>query len=643
VPIAVLVADALAAATLFAGRKARLFFPIAAALLVLVLIYRSQPRIVGDSVEYVAMSLNMAQLAPPSLSADDLSDAAGYLPGDAGTHLIKAEFRGADGRQDFPHFWFYSLLASPFVRAAVALHRSPVVGFTVLNGLLLLAAALVLDRAFGSAAAAFLVLGPVLWWVDKAHTEVFTVSLLAMAFALLGTQPWWSILALGAASTQNPPIAGAMLVVIAYVWLLQGGWRNWKVIAATTAGVCIAALHPWYYHMRLGIWSGLSSGLDRHVPSSPEITAALIDPNLGILVHDPFIVLAVAGAFIVALVRKPVRILSPRHLAALGIALLFVFSFTQTGNFNSGGTPGPSRYGLWLIPLAIPVIASSGSAWWMRTIAVASIVWCSSHFAPALPEGYLQPTELAARLWHKSPDLDNPLAEVFAERVSGHEPPSRPPIATAGCEKVLVVGNGVNVEWPTDCMPVPNAPSECRESGALCYANRLIDAYTFRRAPATPSWIVWEQTPEIIDVSAAAPQQTSLTLPPAERPQPTLWLADGWSYLEHELGAPRDTATWRWMGERARIDIVMPNAAKMRVRMVLGAYIKTRRLRISLGTATIATLTITEGQHGYQTPPVDFAAGSNSLLLETLDGTDSPGGQDARRLSVALFHADVAP
>ena len=46
--------------------------------------------------------------------------------------------------------------------------------------------------------------GPILWWLDKPHTEPFTFALYAVAFALFASAPWWSLVAVGAAATQNP-------------------------------------------------------------------------------------------------------------------------------------------------------------------------------------------------------------------------------------------------------------------------------------------------------------------------------------------------------------------------------------------------------------------------------------------------------
>jgi hypothetical protein len=57
--------------------------------------------------------------------------------------------------------------------------------------------------------------------IDKAHTEVFTFALPTIAFALMRERPWWSMVAAGAASTQNPPIAILVLIVFLAASALQ--------------------------------------------------------------------------------------------------------------------------------------------------------------------------------------------------------------------------------------------------------------------------------------------------------------------------------------------------------------------------------------------------------------------------------------
>ena len=64
--------DALVAGTLFTEKRWRWLFPLAVSALALVLVRASEPRTVGDAGEYIAMSVNLARLSAPSLSADEV-------------------------------------------------------------------------------------------------------------------------------------------------------------------------------------------------------------------------------------------------------------------------------------------------------------------------------------------------------------------------------------------------------------------------------------------------------------------------------------------------------------------------------------------------------------------------------------------
>src|SRR5262249_52783952 len=153
-----------------------------------------------------------------------------------------------------------------------------------------------------------------------------------------------------------------------------------------------------------------------------------------------------------------------------------------------------------------------------RLTALASIVWCAAQFAPSLPDEYLKPAPFAASIWQKWPAIDNPLAEVFAERVSESEPSPRPPLATADCGKVLLIGEGAEAIWPASCADV-EPPQFCTYAGALCYANRSGSSYQFARAPSSPAWLRDHLSP--------APDSSEIpvsryVLPPLGPPAPTL-------------------------------------------------------------------------------------------------------------------------
>ncbi len=371
----------------------------------------SPPRPVGDSRDHVAMATAIAHGSP----------------------LLPAS--------DVRRSWFYALTAAPLVRAAETIGRDPRSGFTALNLLLLAGAAVVLVKRVSTVAAVLLAAGPILWWIDKPHPEVFTFGLIAVAIASIGRAPWLTILALGLASAQEPVIVPALVAALIFA-ALPTGFVNRRVWIAAGAAVALVAVNPAYQYARFG---GSITAMVRgnpHLPLARELLSTPFDPNIGIFVHAPLVTAAMVLALVLALVRAPRQVVTLTHGTVLLMGALFVLMFTQMLNVNSGGTPGPSRYGLWLLPVAIPVLEAAPPAAALRILTAASVVWCTIFFAPSRPENYLQPTRLAAMLWQRWPAADNPLVEIFSERVSGSQPAPEPPLATPGCEKVLILGRG---------------------------------------------------------------------------------------------------------------------------------------------------------------------------------------------------------
>jgi hypothetical protein len=372
----------------------------------------------------------------------------------------------------------------------------------------------------------------------------------------------------------------------------------------------------------------------------PELTTVAFDPNLGIFVHDPILLVAIAIALVEVVTRPGRRVLDVEGGTIAAIAALFLLSFTQTTNFNSGGTPGPSRYGLWLVPFAVPICAAIPSgARWIRVLAAAAVVWCAWAFAPNLPEQYLQPTRLATEIWRLRPGLDNPVAEVFAERVAEHEP-AMPPVATAGCEKVLLVGNGTSSRWPKPCPSVPG-PDFCHGKGALCYANRTDTSYRFVPAPSPPAW-----RPEIgRGGSEGRWYEGTLAIrqTPESRVPMAMWHDEGWSYPERLLAATPDVVSreWRWMDERARLGVMSSEPAAARLTIVARSLNRPRHPKISVDGIDVVTLPISPTVGEHRTPPFNLGSGSTLITLESLDGSEAPASGDPRRLSVAVFRVEL--
>ena len=459
----------------------------------------SSPTRVGDGFEYMAMALNTADFSPPALTRTqieartrDFAGMAGFQ-GDPGLRM--PALAGASGRQDFPHFWLYPMLASPLVGLSRLAGVHPNTGFTALNCVLLLLASMTLLRRSGTPLAAFVTVSPILWWVDKAHTEVFSFSLLTIAVLALRDAPWWSLICLGMASTQNPPFALAFLVAaVAANWSPLRGDRRLRRAAAIGAALCL--LHPAYYLWHLGRLSPLADAVAPHIPTGAELATLLWDPSLGILVHFPALALLLAlGLWCVWQDRTHVP--PARELAAAAaMGAIFLLAFTQAGNVNSAGTPHPSRYGLWLVPLTLPALvwtwealARRGLLWAGTLIVVASCLYSAYAYQPRWPEQYLNPTRLAGWLWAHLPAVSNPLPEVFVERVSGMDGLHTVPAATERCEKVLLAGTASgDATWPIPCGP-ETLPAACRDPAVLCYANRTKSGYSFARAPRQAGFV----------------------------------------------------------------------------------------------------------------------------------------------------------
>jgi len=209
----------------------------------------------------------------------------------------------------------------------------------------------------------------------------------------------------------------------------------------------------------------------------------LADPNVGLLPQAPVFAAAVLAGSLLLAFRAPRRLLSQGVVAAVTSAAWLAFVAAMATNVNHGGTPGLSRYATWFIPLAIPLFQEIDHVLgrrvaWMALPAVVSAALGVWAFHPARAEAADQPTRLASFLWTRHPSIDNPLPEIFAERLRGLDE-NWLPVATPGCEKVLLPGRGGRDSvWPMPCAPV-TPPARCQEPGATCYANRTRTGYEF--------------------------------------------------------------------------------------------------------------------------------------------------------------------
>src|SRR5262245_14265440 len=151
------------------------------------LIAGSSPRLVGDGREYLAQAIEFASFHGPAFRPGDIphiqAELTRFDPGLASWDIWSSTVADVNRGRVFLHFWFYALLAAPGVWISNALGLPPTIAFTALNLVLLVAALWIALARIGPAACILVFAGPIVWWIDKAHTEVFTFSLLTIAFA----------------------------------------------------------------------------------------------------------------------------------------------------------------------------------------------------------------------------------------------------------------------------------------------------------------------------------------------------------------------------------------------------------------------------------------------------------------------------
>jgi hypothetical protein len=461
------------------------------ALFVLALIAGSPTRWVGDGGEYLAMAINMTERGRPWMTDGDIA----VLRQDLATRIhqdwdiITSTHVAPDGTRDFVHFWFYSALASPLVKLATAAGLNPLYGFAALNALLVVTVFVVALPRLGVWITWLLLAGPLIWWLDKAHTEVFTFSCLTIGLLLLTDAPIIALVALGAAATQNPPIVALIpLAAMALLVTRSPVAKTARFWVGVALGLLVALIHVAYYYRRYGETSLLLRATRDTFPSLREMTVVPLDLDLGLLPSFPALAIVLLIALVTVAAKDPRRLVRATALLACNAGLVFLVSFAKTANMHHGATPGMSRYGLWLIPLAMPwlvelqALGGQLSRTVVAIITVPSVIASCFTFHPARPDNYRQPTWIAHTVWTRYPGLDNPLPEIFVESQLSRRARGLP-FATERCEKVLLVGRGdTQGMWPTPCYPV-EIPAECRVPGQFCYANRTDRGYDFVLEP----------------------------------------------------------------------------------------------------------------------------------------------------------------
>lgn len=437
------------AGLLTALKSCRAYAAIAVGLAIVFLILRLFPVVmVGDGSEYYAIYIAFKKSLRPWMT--DLSfleygklvasgEVSNLFPPEMLSELFSALRLGATS--DFNHFWIYSLLAFIVESAArvfgVAL--GPHSAFMATHWVLLCLPVFLAYRYYGwggVVAVVGITLGsPLLWFMNKVHTEFFTYCLgLAAVICVMRGRFVGAALVLALASTQNPSFA----IVVAFllcvrVFTVKGGeYSTFEVIAIALA-VILVMLHPAYYFFRFGVPTPqLLAGGAAIGGNLGNAYVWIFDPDLGLLPNWPLglsmlAVWMIAAGKVHRVTMLEVSSRSVTVLFAIFYLVVSLYAQSSTQNLNSGGTLGVSRYALWYVPLAFPIAVSLVE--WVRQNRIAAAVGALGFFvllvssvvgnSPRKSESNGAPSFVSYFVQSRLPWIYNPPAEVFLERYSG--------------------------------------------------------------------------------------------------------------------------------------------------------------------------------------------------------------------------------
>ena len=420
---------------------------------------RLPPPRVGDGGEYYLMTIALAEKFQPfgdpeidRIYDSYCSNSDGSFPtskqinkasADLSVRVKPTETGPITFQQDYPHFWFYSLMASPFYLFAkvtgVDISHSFSLLHLILFGLLLVIAEKEFGRRGIVLAAMICLASPLLWFIDKAHTEFFTVALGTIGVIYqLKHKSSYAFLAFCIIATQNPPFGLVAMFVLVEGMLRKKADRETRSLANVSVialGLGILALHPLYYQLRHGsltpqLITGAASSSSKGIR---ELTCFVIDPDVGLISNWPWIVVPIISVAIYALWTR--QSIQWRTVSFCAISLfILAWAQTKTNNFNHGGTVKISRYALWYIPFLLPLLLQFASNYrmvpaWQRVAVygflAAALAINTIKFHPVRKESFLYQTTIAENLYNNFPELYDPVPEIFIERCIRAELPTK--------------------------------------------------------------------------------------------------------------------------------------------------------------------------------------------------------------------------
>lgn len=398
--------------------------------------------LIGDGREYYCMLINISQFHQPYATDESLKAYNIYSSNTSPSFFTSSYFIDnfpmftVEGKIDFPHFWFYSLLAAPFAIILKFLSLDIGYSFTLLHLALFFLVLYISNKYYkniGMLASLLIILSsPAIWYINKAHTEFFTVTLSILAIIyFMQRKLVISSLLFAVLSTQNPPFAIISIIIGFYAIYTEKqkllGKKNLSLILLT---IVFLSLHPVYYFLRLGVITPqLLTGVTSDTPSLHKMLLWFLDIDIGLFANWFFGSLIVLIVLISNIKNITFKNLNFNYFFVFISFVIFSYSQSKTLNINHGAIVSMSRYGLWYIAFFFPLIyfvflkfKTKKLTFTLLGMATFLLVLINLYYNnPKNLDGVVNQTLFAKTLYKYFPKIYEPEPEIFIEKIIKQE------------------------------------------------------------------------------------------------------------------------------------------------------------------------------------------------------------------------------
>ncbi len=310
--------------------------------------------IIGDELDYYSTLIAWAHNGSGTLTPAVVEDVRFAFPGRPMSE--PRMIRAVDQTLDTEHFWFISLLTTPFYWMCQLFGLNWKYAFALLNALMFAFALGVAYRKFGIwgplTLAAGLLSSPLLGYINRAHAEVFSVSLVAVAALCL--QDGEILLAALTLSVISAQISAFSPLALLLVLIKLREFRRMRRLewAGVAACILLLALQPvwslWRHHVLNVLINAGYLFLDMASPK--RMAEMFIDPDIGLMFTWPATV-ALVTLIVSGIIANRQVVARNRIFWGFTVTALVFLSFVSAQQQNY--TSAAPRYSMWFISLLL--------------------------------------------------------------------------------------------------------------------------------------------------------------------------------------------------------------------------------------------------------------------------------------------------